>query len=91
MAADQPGVDEHVLGADPLARLLAQQAPDQALRPGGERVWKGEVTSTDFGEQTAVLSSMKRVSEIGAELDKCKMLDNEIVYQQIFCLTFPPT
>ena len=90
MAANQPGVDEHVLGADPLARLLAQQAPDQALRPGGERVWKGEVTSTDFGEQTAVLSSMKRVSEIGAELDKCKMAD-EIVYQQIFCLTFPPT
>ena len=61
MAADQPGVDEHVLGADPLTRLLAQQAPDQALRPGGERVWKGEVTSTDFGEQTAVLGSMKRV------------------------------
>ena len=90
MAADQPGVDEHVLGADPLPRLLAQQAPDQALRPGGERVWKGEVTSTDFGEQTAVLSSMKRVSGIGAELDKCKMAD-EIVYQQIFCLTFPPT
>ena len=90
MAADQPGVDEHVLGADPLARLLAQQAPDQALRPGGERVWKGEVTSTDFGEQTAVLSSMKRVSGRGAELDKCKMVD-EIVYQQIFCLTFPPT
>ena len=90
MAANQPGVDEHVLGADPLARLLAQQAPDQALRPGGERVWKGEVTSTDFGEQTAVLSSMKRVSGIGAELDNCKMGD-EIVYQQIFCLTFPPT
>ena len=90
MAADQPGVDEHVLGADPLTRLFAQQAPDQALRPGGERVWKGEVTSTDFGEQTAVLSSMKRVSGRGAELDKCKMLV-EIVYQQIFCLTFPPT
>ena len=48
------------------------------------------MTSTYFGEQTAVLSSMKRVSGRGAELDKCKMLE-EIVYQQIFCLTFPPT
>lgn len=63
MAADQPGVDQHVLGGDPLPRLLPQQALDEAFSPGGEGVGERELAASDLGKQPAVLSAVERVPE----------------------------
>ena len=59
----QPGVHQHVLRGDPLARLLPQQAFDQALCSGAQGVRQGKLTSPNFGEQSAMFSTMKWVPE----------------------------
>ena len=64
VAAEEPGVHEHVLGGDALARVLAQQTLYQTLGPRAQIVGEGEVAAPDLGEQAAVLGTVERIPGI---------------------------
>ena len=54
-----PGVGQDIFGAQPVFRLLPQQAPDQALGAGRYRVRDVELAPPDFGKQPRVLLPME--------------------------------
>ena len=68
VAADQPGVDQHVLGGDSLAGLLPEQGPDEALGPRGQGVGQRELASPDLGEQAGVLGAVEGIPARGGRL-----------------------
>ena len=73
VAADQPGVDQHVLGGDPLARLLPEQGPDEALGPRGQGVGQRELASPDLGEQAGVLGAVEGIPARGGRLENTEI------------------
>ena len=68
VAAQEPGVDQHVLSRYSLTGILPQQTLDQTFSSRTEIVGKVELASPDLCEQAAVLGSMKRVPGIWARL-----------------------
>jgi hypothetical protein len=55
----EPGMDQHVLGGEPVGWLFAQQAADETFSARAEWLRQRELTLADLGKQTAVLRTME--------------------------------
>jgi len=62
VAAQEPGVDQHVLSRYSLTGILPQQTLDQTFSSRTEIVGKVELASPDLCKQAAVLGAVERIS-----------------------------
>ena len=66
----QPRVHQHVFSGQPLVRFALQQTANETLCTARKMVGKAELSAANFGEQTAVLSTMEWISEKGNKMLK---------------------